>query len=335
MSGPRPNPGPGGVLRGAAGQPRALAWAPGGGGSGALAVGDDSGALGVWDARLQRLLLAPRTVHEGHAGVAGLEWVDGTVFTQGGDGVVKAWPWRPEGPALGEEPAFSVACGTYNYCRMSVLGPAGLLACTTADATVVGLWDLRADPARECVALKDRDQQLGMCMALKLVEGAAAGGAPHLCCGHENGAVALWDCRRLDAPLASRKFFREPAMCLDLCPEKLKGVLGSAEKELALFRFKAGECKSIGRLETKARGAGHLALRADKKIFAAACWDNKVRVYDFKQGKPLAVLSHHSAAVSCVRFSADSARLASAGDTSVALWDIYAPKEDAGGAGGG
>ena len=51
--------------------------------------------------------------------------------------------------------------------------------------------------------------------------------------------------------------------------------------------------------------------------------------------EPLAVLSHHSAAVSCVRFSADSARLASAGDTSVALWDIYATKEDAGGAGGG
>ena len=53
----------------------------------------------------------------------------------------------------------------------------------------------------------------------------------------------------------------------------------------------------------------------------------RVRLYNMKKLKPLAVLKHHKGSVNTVAFSCDNATLASgSSDSTIALWSVYPPK---------
>ena len=69
-----------------------------------------------------------------------------------------------------------------------------------------------------------------------------------------------------------------------------------------------------------------MCVRPDGKILAAGGWDRRVRLWQWRKGKPLAVLKHHAGTVNAVHFSACSRWLATASDDrTVALWSLYAP----------
>ena len=73
-------------------------------------------------------------------------------------------------------------------------------------------------------------------------------------------------------------------------------------------------------------GISSLALRADGKLLAAGGWDKRVRVWQARKWKPLAVLNQHTSTVNAVDFSMCSRWLASASnDRTVALWSIFPP----------
>ncbi|KAJ1487232.1 WD40-repeat-containing domain protein [Baffinella frigidus] len=84
---------------------------------------------------------------------------------------------------------------------------------------------------------------------------------------------------------------------------------------------------SRARLELKGagqKGVNYIATRPDQKVFAAGCWDGRVRVFSCKKPRALASLKFHSKGVQCVEFSADSKLMASCSDdTRIALWQIY------------
>ena len=68
-----------------------------------------------------------------------------------------------------------------------------------------------------------------------------------------------------------------------------------------------------------------------RKVFAAGGWDRRVRLWQWRKWKPLAVLAQHGGTVNAVTFSEDSQWLASASsDTTVALWKgLFPPRERA------
>jgi WD40 repeat protein len=77
-----------------------------------------------------------------------------------------------------------------------------------------------------------------------------------------------------------------------------------------------------------------VAIRSDRKIFAAACWDGRVRVYEYKsrKAKVLASLAYHGDVATSVCFAGmdscggGSGLLASASrDGTVALWPVFLP----------
>ena len=73
-------------------------------------------------------------------------------------------------------------------------------------------------------------------------------------------------------------------------------------------------------------GISSLALRPDGKLLAAGGWDRRVRVWQARKWKPLAVLKQHTNTVNAVDFSMCSRWLASAAnDRTVALWSLFPP----------
>jgi len=75
-------------------------------------------------------------------------------------------------------------------------------------------------------------------------------------------------------------------------------------------------------------GISDITIRPDKKILATAGWDHRIRIFGWKNLKPLAVLDYHTATVHCVSFSDHknpSERLLAAGskDHRISVWSIY------------
>ena len=108
---------------------------------------------------------------------------------------------------------------------------------------------------------------------------------------------------------------------------------GAADCALCVASLAGGEVGAPTKLDipvtSEASGSGgvaSLAVRPDRKLLAAGGWDKRVRLWQWKRWKPLAVLKQHTETVTAVHFSADSRWLASASnDRTIALWDVYPP----------
>jgi WD40 repeat protein len=78
------------------------------------------------------------------------------------------------------------------------------------------------------------------------------------------------------------------------------------------------------RLEVGHAGVGSVAIRGDQRIFATGGWDKRVRVWDFKRLRPLAILKAHAGPVNCVVFSnTDNLLVSGSADTRIACWSLY------------
>ncbi|KXZ54585.1 hypothetical protein GPECTOR_4g650 [Gonium pectorale] len=104
-------------------------------------------------------------------------------------------------------------------------------------------------------------------------------------------------------------------------------VSGSADNQLSCCLLRPGAPQPVAllqQLRLREAGTAHVAVRPDGRLFAAACWDGRARLYSLRKRQPLAVLKYHRDQVTTLAFSPERSVLATASrDTTVALWEVY------------
>ena len=346
MCRPSSSPPPGCVLRGHRAEVTALSLSLSPPGAPLkLASGGSDGELRLWSLHTQRATSVVEA-HPGYPLLAIHALNGGVLMTQGRDGFVRTWDLA----AGRREPLMECSATTFSFCQAvpvpardgepaveSADGPP-LIAMPSADAQSVVFWDSRqAGVARTFLPTVTRERA-GMCMCLRFI------GPDAFLSGWEDGTLQLFDVRATSRPCV-RQVHSEPLLCIDVCPKGKAAVTGSADCKVCVIPLlaptpcedgveQAGAGANIALGEPTAReipvtnessGSGGIAavrVRADGRVVATGGWDRRVRVWQWRRMKPLAILRHHKSTVNALDFSPCGRWLASgSSDGTIALWE--------------
>ncbi|XP_077164160.1 guanine nucleotide-binding protein subunit beta-like protein 1 isoform X1 [Paroedura picta] len=292
-----------------------------------LFSGSSDGQIHIWNLKTRRM---DRTLN-GHGGKSVI-WVKtlgdrNTLLSQGRDQNVCLWDL-----AEGRKDVTETVCTEHvGFCKCSLLKVAErrwLMAMPGKDLEEVRVLELPSKTS-VCTLKPEADAKLGMPLCLHLWQ-PSVGASPSLLAGYEDGSVVLWNVSmgKRQSRLACHQ---EPVMALDFDSEKAKGVSGSSEKRLCVWRPNEQQNLEVQQThELTNPGIAGVTLRPDKKILATAGWDHRVRLFGWKKLKPLAVLDYHTATVHCVAFSdhgqpSQGLMAAASKDRRISVWAIYNP----------
>jgi len=312
-------------------------------------VSDADGVVRLWDVDDRRPQFSA-TLHAPQGGVLGVAPLPGSrLLTHGRDGRLRVW--RVDRAALSPAAALlDVATDSHGFCAAAVATgdgvpafdgrpaspPSAVAAVAAADAAALTVWclDTGARLATLAQPTGDDTKSRGMACAAAFVAGG------RLAAGYEDGSVCLWS---LSPPslLASVRMHRDAVMALASVADAVAAA--GADATLSFAAVGGGGTLTPGpALALPTPGVAALAVRADGRLLAAACWDGCVRLVEpggRRQGggggegegkdapappRPLAELAYHDRAAAAVAFDPGSGLLASGGrDGAVALWRVY------------
>ena len=135
----------------------------------------------------------------------------------------------------------------------------------------------------------------------------------------EDSTVYMYDQRNTAEPIWTQTLSStDPSISISILDENQCFVGGS---NTSLYVVSEKEVSSFYTLPHA--GIDDIALRDDGRICVFTGWDGRIRLFDVKKRKPLAVLKHHSGCTHTVAF-AENGIFATAGeDRGIALWDLY------------
>lgn len=146
---------------------------------------------------------------------------------------------------------------------------------------------------------------------------------PRILIGYEDGSIALWDVKN-STMLSILKVHKEAVMSLVFSMEQNKGFSGSVDEVLASWKIlETGELEKYPDTKLTNSGLCDIRIRPDNKIVATGGWDSRIRLFNFKKLKPLAVLTYHSESVQCIDFSIDNLLACGSKDRHISLWNLY------------
>ncbi|KAF3624308.1 Protein DECREASED SIZE EXCLUSION LIMIT 1 [Capsicum annuum] len=314
--GGRPAPDPVSVLRGHRASVADICFHSS---SSLLFSGSTDGELRIWNT-VQHRTVSSSWVHSAAHGVicvaASPILGDNKVISQGRDGTVKCWDF--EGGGLSRTPLLTIKTNSYHFCKLSI-AKSPSEAVKHDDREVKEIVD---DMQRE----EQGDQHTNSTRS-KVYRTLI----------NPRAKVEIWDVntaeRIMQLPHSSGSLSNQTPnqRVLSLCIDgSCKGGLsGAADEKILMFALdhSTGSCLISKEIALERPGIAGISIRPDEKIAATAGWDQRVRIYNYRKGKPLAILKYHHATCNAVSFSADCKLLASASeDTTVALWELYPPR---------
>lgn len=284
-----------------------------------LFSGSSGGEIFAWDLGTFRR----KHVLVGHNNESIL-WIghsENVLVTQGRDGTVAVWTfsdtqWKQSG---------TIVTNSKGFCQCSLPGAASALIATPSKPDwKITLWDFESQKAiRSTLEPKER---LGMAMCIKLSMDCNS-----ILAAYESGSVVQYDMRSGGAPSSTVTLYTEPIMCMDFdeVHRVNRGICGSVSKELCVFERNDGQLVQKHRLTVTNDGFSSVQIRTDGKIVASGGWDGRIRVFSWKNMKPLAVLDVHKESVQTLKFSdrelCKAGLLLAAGSTdrTISLWSLY------------
>ncbi|KAH9568394.1 hypothetical protein CY35_03G074600 [Sphagnum magellanicum] len=313
--------------------------------SGTLLSGDADGELKIWDLRRHRPLSSSR-VHTPAAGVIGISAAGASnkILSQGRDGTVKCWQLTES--TLSRQPLLTIKTDSYNFCKLSLsesatmsseseaivgnteIGSgAAVIAIAGKEPSIIEMWDIGSGKCVQKLPQEHLGPSTGMCMSLQMCPWLDKDGLWTLVAGYEDGTMMVWDIRHAAAPLIQARLHDEPVLSIAIDRIGAGGVSGSADGNLMFFFFDYQENTFVVKKKVEGQaGIGDIAIRGDDKLVATAGWDHRVRIYDYKRRKPLAILKYHTETVTGVTFREDMKWMAtSSRDSTIALWSLYPP----------
>jgi hypothetical protein len=145
--------------------------------------------------------------------------------------------------------------------------------------------------------------------------------------GYENGGITFWDLKNSSKPVFEFVVQNEPVLSFDLNADASIGIAGTAGQDISCFSvdLSKGEASITDNIGINHPGISEVMIRPDQLIFATAGWDHRVRIFQTKKFKPLAILKGHTLGVNCVHFSPTQKSWMASGskDKKIMLWDIY------------
>lgn len=156
--------------------------------------------------------------------------------------------------------------------------------------------------------------------------------------------------------LSSARIHPEMVTCMDFCANVMCGISCSVTKEIFIWNlnlpeyltkddtdvkmaqkrmsemYQSGVFGLVEKRQVTIRNEGILccSIRGDGRIFATGGKDGRIRLFALRSGKPLAILTYHSNAIECVRFSSNQSKessdyllVAASRDKTISIWSLF------------
>jgi WD40 repeat protein len=238
-----------------------------------------------------------------------------------------------------------------SFCKFSLMGS---IAALPHSKNVVVLHQVNQNESKH-IGIIDPDNKIkdgpanrGMLMSLMLYQ---QDGNNFLLCGMENGQILQYDLRNTEEPLRAYlpprlKHEKEDSLFEDIesFPTVGDPVLSLNVHDNKFISGTTGNTISVGSLsddtilkQYSLRNAGISDIatvdnHSDKiisRIMCTAGWDHRVRIFDLKRHKPLAIYKYHTQTVNCVDIQIVSTSLqdgyflaSGSKDNRIALWPL-------------
>ncbi|KAF7994105.1 hypothetical protein HCN44_011374 [Aphidius gifuensis] len=213
----------------------------------------------------------------------------------------------------------------YGFCRCEKLSN-DLMLIPLAKSNV-GIFSLKTFEIIRKLESSKIPKELGEVMAIK---NCGIDNKNIVLVGYESGTIASWD---IDNGSVNNLLENESCpMTINFDNYWMRGIIGSPTDKIDVFHLtKNYELVYKTPITMKNSGTSVLATRVDSKVFAAGCWDGRIRIYSWKSLRPLVVLDQHRSTIFDITYSVDKIQaynnknlMAATGkDGTISLWDIY------------
>lgn len=141
----------------------------------------------------------------------------------------------------------------------------------------------------------------------------------HIGVAMEDSTVLMIDNRNVGAPEWINELKHTDPIISVAVIDDTKCVVGSSQKNV--YEVEANQSNVF--YEMPHAGIDDISIRPDGKLWATAGWDGRVRIFEAKKKKALAVLKHHRGGIHTVCYSNDGLLASGGDDRGIALWSLY------------
>lgn len=201
-----------------------------------------------------------------------------------------------------------------------------LIAVPSKTQSCVEIRELNSHISIMVLEPHDDKKSIGLVMDLKVIASADQSHIDLIVC-YEDGSMILWDVKAGGLQRAKNNFHQEAVTSFDVCTRTKKGLSGSVDNKIILWKYDMEGTLKQSRVEEMPNpGVASVKARPDGKLFAVGCWDSAIRLYGGSKLTPLVTLWAHEQTIQSLSFDVDNSFAAGSKDGNISVWSLYKDK---------